>query len=230
MMSPAPTLFTGGIGSRHSGLDLWLPFDEASGTQNDLSGNSFSTSIVGATQGVSAGNLGLACNFDGVNDYISATDASLLSSYAGNTVATISFWAAASAYTAGACAFSISEDNTNDSLAIYPYFAGGMGAQQIRVWYNGQYTMQFANTLVADGAYHHFCYVQRSTTVHELYIDGVLVGTSAVSKTISSDIDAIVVGNYDVSSNEPYVGEITNVKLSSRGWSTQEITRDFKYP
>lgn len=226
MLHVPTTLLAGVQGSRYVDLELWLPFDETSGAQKDLSGNSYPTTISGATQGF-AGKFGLACDFDGVNDTIAIDDAAILATFASSTVHTISFWAAQDAYNPNDAAVSINEDNTNNALAIYPYFEGAMAVQEFRVWYNGQYIFQVANSLTADGTYHHFCYVQRSATDHEFYIDGVSVATDATSKTIDANITEVIVGAYDLTTNEPFDGQVDNVKLWSRDLTDVEILDDF---
>jgi len=189
----------------------WL-LDESSGNALDSSGNGYDMIVTGATQGA-AGHINTAYDFDGVNDDASVNAAALNSTFSGTSVITIAFWASSAAYNALDAAFAIGNDNTDDVLAIYPYFAGGMGAEQINVWYDGEFIFAVANTLLADGTLNHFCYVQRSATDHELYINGVSVATDATSKAISAAMDNVTIGAYDPTNNEPFDGIIDQVRL-----------------
>ena len=222
--------FAGNLGSRVNGLQGYLPLDDTSGAPKDLSGNNVPWVNSGATQGVLAGDLGLAVSTDGVNDTINTTDATILAKFANGTIRSVSGWFAAGDYNANDCAFGMGENNTNDVFGIYPYFDGGMGADQIRIWFNGEYIFQQSSALLADGSLNHICVVSRSATEHELYINGFSVGTDSTNKTMTADIDYICVGAYDIETNEAFEGDSTIIKLWDVGLTSAEVLEDFKYP
>jgi len=219
-----------GIGSRYNGLEVWLPFDGASGAPKELSGNRRSFVVTGATQGVSALDLGLAIDFDGVDDHVTSTEAALLSIFDGSVNHTISLWAASDAYRIDHAAFGIGASDSGDNLAIYPYYDAGMGATQVWVWYDGGYIFQVDSTLLADGTFNHFCLVQRTATSHELYINGVSVGTDSTNKAIAASVAQQTWGAYDDFTNEEFEGQVTIPKLAKRDWTDAEVLQDFKFP
>jgi hypothetical protein len=219
---------TDGQVSRYNAMLTWLPMDNTVGDPIDSSGYGVGYTRAGSpTQGV-AGKFGKAFTFDGVDDTCTAANANLVNSFDSATAVSIAFWASAVDFYNTDCAVSIADVGTTNALSIYPYFdPGGMNpADQVRVWYNNEYIMTIAAPHLADGSYNHFCYIQRDATTHEMYVNNVLVGTSAISKTMVTTIDRVCIGTYDLTT-EFFTGNLDNVKIWNRGIEVQELREEF---
>ena len=175
----------------------------------------------GVTKGATGpSGLGEAYTFDGVDDYVNATGAAV-TSLQGESSFTVSFWAKRSSYSLTArSAVTLRQGTSLQSLLIYPFdSSGGNGA---RVYYNAGVLIDQNNGAFADGSWHHFLFVSRSATDHELYVDGVSVGTSATSKTLSATLSDITIGAYHPTA-QFFDNSIDDVRVYTRPLSSSEI-------
>ena len=202
-----------------SNLLLRWRFDETSGDALDSSVNSFNGTVTGVTQGV-AGHLGLAYSFDGTDNNVTNTAVGLTTPLEGITAFTICFWAKTGAFALNDCAAGFGLDGADDAICLYPFnTSGGNG---FAVWYDGEFIFTASGSAPANDTYSHFCYRQNGATTHEIFINGISVGTDATSKTSPAVVDGVSVGNY-TGNGEFFDGEIDDVRLYTRSLTDEQI-------
>jgi len=206
--------------SLNDGLELHWAFEETSGTTTvDFSPNGYNGTNNGASIN-QPGQIGTAYTFNGTNSYVTTSDASFMTDLTSINTFTISFWASDVSFSAYDAAISFGENNDNDAVAIYPYNTIGGGGMS--VWYDGTDIISGAGSHLADGSFNHFVYRQNGATTHEVFVNGVSVGTSATSKTTAATMEAFEVGRY-VGNAEWYSGSVDDVRLYLRALSDDEI-------
>lgn len=160
---------------------------------------------------------GTAIALDGVADYITSTP--FLDD---STPFTVSFVAAASSYQSAAAGLAIKNGNADArSLVIYPYDDdSGDGA---RVHFDsGDIINIDGSTIPADGTAHHFTFVSRSSTEHELYVDGALVGTSSATAVLDDAPTELRIGDWRGASH--FAGTLDEVIIANRDFSQTEVS------
>lgn len=80
---------------------------------------------------------------------------------------------------------------------------------------------------MGDGLPHLFMYTQRSATDHEIFVDGVSVGTSSQSKTIPT-LDETGLGHWK--GTEDYPDKGYDFRVHSRGHTAVEALEAFVNP
>lgn len=221
--------FTGHPSSLYRGLRYWLTLDQQSGATVDSSGYGISTTLNGATRGIT-GKRGYAYDFDGTNDNLVTSDSGLSSALSGSSTFTISFWAESSAFAnleAGVSFRTLFESGT---FAFYPYYnPGGKGGNDsVMVWHGGSELIEVNHPFSADGTWHHYLFVSNSSTDHKLYVDGVERGSSTSSVSMGGGPSSFYTASWDAD-EEWYTGGIDNVKAWDRALSLGEIELDYKY-
>jgi len=206
------------------GLAFDLPLWERGGNPRDLVGRYRGTN----TSGVSwtSGMVGPEQTYNGTNGVTAfgAVPASLMSS---RSQWTVILMASATSYTNTHTAFAINQGDTSaNRFFLLPYDnAPTVGT---RVFYGGVNLIIAAHTTLADGCPHVFAFVSRSATAHELWVDGVLVGTSSTSKTLDAGLDTLNVGAR-TSGSQPFAGAIQLTRLYTRApapWELRLATAD----
>lgn len=187
---------------------------DASGLNHHATVTSFP--IWDATGGFNGGG---SYDFDGTDDEISTGAIPELN---GSGVFTASFWANADANTGDDIAFTIRNGASGDNLfVIYPCdLTGGNG---VRVYWGLTGDIINENGVDRTGAWHHYTFVSRSTTDHEMFVDGVSIGTSTASETLHATVTDIDIGAWNGA--QPFAGLLDEVKVFSRALSADEVAQ-----
>ncbi len=166
-------------------------------------------------------NTGLM--FDGIDDEIHVGNYN--AHLSGTSVFTISFWASSTQYTSNPTAISLGEGGaTSGTLIIRPFDnSNGNGAELN--W--GGIIIDLNGRNDADGNMHHFLFVSRSSTDHELFIDGLSVSTNSSNRNLRSDIEDVIIGSWDNSSY--FDGIIDDVRIYNRALSAADISALYAY-
>lgn len=212
------------MGNILQGLVGWWKFDEtSSNTASDSSGyghDATTNSLDFSGNGIT-GVIGRGLSFDGTDDYLHAN--TLAATMANENTFSVSLWAKHSAYVSST--FAISFDNSTNSSAkvfgIYPY--DNISGNGVRVFHNGTSIINQNDGAIADSQFHFFVYVSRSATEHEVYVDGVLTGTSATSKSLPSDLSQINIGRWGGNDAQYFSGSLDDIRVYNRPLSTSEI-------
>jgi len=187
---------------------------DTSGDALDSSGNDFDGTVIGATQSATGVTL------DGVNDEVINTEAALTTALAGISVYTVFVRASSSAFTSFDATFSMGDSNDNDAFSMYCYdSAAGNGCQ---IWIDGSVIMSGAGTAPADGTNADFCFVSRSATDQELFVDGVSEDTSVTSKSLAASFDGVTLGRY-IGNGEWFAGGVQELIIYDRALTDAQI-------
>jgi len=203
------------------GPDMLTNVADSSGQGNDgslvlgASGNTATTT--------SGGMIGQALEFDGVDDYVSASPSSSLE---GASVFTVSFWASAPINPPSGTwrgAVSIRNGTASSNLFLfYPY--DGSAGNGVRIFWNGSSPFDENGVSRGGTGFHHFSIVNRSATDHEVYVDGASIGTFSTDKSLVSPLSDINIGIWRPA-NQPYQGALDDVRIYNRALSATEITQ-----
>jgi hypothetical protein len=198
----------------NDGLVVHYPF---SGNANDISGNNYNGTVVGATPTTNRfGIVNSAYNFDGVNDYINIPHNLIFNSLP----ISFTFW------------IKFTNAQSNQAGIINKYIAGSSNGYNIYIisnniacWYyqNSSNYIQgnFLNKVLNDGKYH-FCYIEFTTTGSKIIVDCQNIkkqswnGTASVTTTTTP----ITIGKYSTSYYEDFIDDI---RIYNRALSTSEI-------
>ncbi|MBI5217863.1 MAG: hypothetical protein HY958_02920 [Bacteroidia bacterium] len=186
------------------------------GNANDESGNGNNGTVNGAALTTDRfGNTGKAYNFDGVNNYIEIADNQVFHSL--NQI-TLSVWFKAN-------------DSTNAWVKLIGKHYNASSGSFYLIWEHNyvrfsaitsfQYGGIVSGNLV-DGNWHHAIGVYDGSLM-SLYIDGLLVNSSANFGTINETNDALTIGRSE-SWNEYYNGLIDDIRIYNRALTPAEIT------
>jgi len=187
-------------------------------TAYDRSGMGNNGTLTGGAK-VVLGKNGQGVQFDGVDDYIDTVPASDL---AESATFTVSFWVKAVSTAPNKMAIAIRNAQSNGTLfAIYP--ADNNGGRGARVYWNST-SIITESGVERSGSWHHYLFVSRSTTNHELYVDGQSVGTSATSKSLPNPLSNITIGAWYPTSQH-FNGSLDEVRIYNRALSANEVTQ-----
>jgi hypothetical protein len=188
-------------------------------TAYDRSGNNNNGTLTGRTK-VVLGKNGQGVQFDGeVDDYINLAPAVGL---AGSATFSVSFWSKPTVTGVNKGAFAIRNGTSNTTtLIIYPA-DNATTDSGARVYWNSASIIDESTGIDRSGSWHHYLFVSRSSTDHELYVDGQSVGTSATSKTLSNPLSDITIGAWYPTSQR-YSGSLDEVRIYNRALSANEI-------
>ncbi|TSC89923.1 MAG: thrombospondin N-terminal-like domain-containing protein [Parcubacteria group bacterium Gr01-1014_3] len=207
------------------GLVGFWPFngaDVSGTTATDLGSGGNNGTLTGGPI-VYPGLVGQALKFDGTNDHVNITAPTVLQS---SSTFTVSLWAESPSYKANPMALAIRNGtDPNQLFALYPYdTTNGNGA---RVFYSGASIINQNNGSIANTGWHHFLFVSRSSTDHELFVDGSSVGTSATSKTLPATLTNVTIGAWEPNA-QWYSGSIDEVRVYDRALSAAEVAALYK--
>ncbi|MFA6109945.1 MAG: LamG domain-containing protein [Candidatus Latescibacterota bacterium] len=191
--------------------------DISGATAYDRSGqNNHGTLTGGVTKTI--GKVGQALSFDGVDDYVNTVPASGL---AGSATFTVSFWAKPVSTVSNKMAVAIRNEQSNVTLfGIYP--ADNVTGAGARVFWNNASIID-ENGVERAGSWHHYLFVSRSSTNHELYVDGQSVGTSAISRALPNPLSNITIGAW-YPTNQHFNGALDEVRIYNRALSATEVS------
>ncbi len=202
----------------------WWRLNDGSGTTAvDSSGNDYDLTLNNTPTWI-AGQVGGGLNFAAASSEKGATNAAgLLTSLQGLSAFTVAFWARAAGYQAQGPGISIHNDvDVNSLFLVYPYDTNG--GNGVRVFYNGAAIIdQNAEPSEATlNVWHHFAFVSRSSTDHEIFIDNVSAGTSSTAKSLAATLSHVTVGAWDDS--QYFNGDIDEVIIFGRALTADEMT------
>src|SRR2546425_1320061 len=182
----------------------------ADGRMKDLSGHSNHGTISGTTD--VAGIVGRARHFDGIADYIEVPDSADLHVSAGITIAA---WVYLQADHTGGAPTMIRKQG---SFLLELGDAGTNRPAFLLWWADGTLT-RLDGPPIPKFEWHHWAGTYDGTTMR-LYIDGVVVNSLAVSKTIATSPEPLRMGHW---ATEWFAGILDEVRLYSRGLTGEEI-------
>lgn len=157
-------------------------------------------------------------DFDGSNQKIEIDG--VASNLQSDSSFTIAFWAKDSDYEGLGMEIGISTNTDAGQLFQFSAFhsSGGNG---VLIYYNGSTIIDQNDGSEADGNFHYFLFVSRSATDHEVYVDGVSVGTSNSSKTMASGLNNAQISGWQ--GGQLNNSTMSNVRIWDRALSSQEI-------
>jgi hypothetical protein len=197
-------------------------FDEASGpAANDSSGRANNGTISGATR-TTAGKIGAALSFDGVNDWVTVPDANSLDLTTGITM---SAWV--NAAQVGSIYRTVLMKEQPGGM-IYTLYAGdGTGKPGGHVYTTAENRIAGpSNTPLNTWTY--LTSTWNGTTLR-LYVNGVEVANKALAGTIRTSTGVLRIGGNNIWS-EWFRGSIDEVRVYNRALSVAEIQGDMNRP
>ncbi len=188
--------------------------DMTGGVARDRSGNGNSGNLINIASSTfyTLGKIGQGFNFDGVDDYVNVNSSASLS-----PSATISMSAWIKPIQQSSVTYmSIIEKNLSYNMyirqdGIVLFYLTGV---------NNWVTTSGAVNLF-DGNWHHIVTTYNGTT-QSLYIDNVLISSTNVSGSITTNSNAIRIGD---SGGVPFKGKMDDVRVYNRSLNTNEISQ-----
>ena len=146
-------------------------------------------------------------SFDGTGSVEVASPASLNNASA----FTVSFWAGHASYASERAAVSLRKNGeTSGLLLFYPY--DNLDGNGARVFFDGaDVIVQTSGASIDPGSMNHFLFISRSAIDHELFVNGVSVGTSTSSRALNANLDTLTIGAGGSSSD--FVGNIHDLRI-----------------
>jgi hypothetical protein len=219
--------FTWTVVDLFPGLVAAYGFEEGSGTSvADRSGNGNTGTIAGASW-TTAGRFGKALSFDGVNDWVTIAHAAELSLTTGMT---LEAWVYPTANGGGAWREVLIKEQTGDQLYnLYsnnevnvPAFQAYAAAQPATVQrVPGPSELPVNSWTHLAGTY--------DGTTMRFYVDGVQVGTKAVSGNLLTSTGAVRIGGNSVW-GEFFQGRIDEVRIFNVARTAAQIAADMNTP
>jgi len=207
-----------------SGIIAWWPFDEPSGaTARDIIGNNSGVSFGGSAP--TAGLIGNALHFDGLDDYVAAPDSNLWAF--GSADFTIEFWANLEVSGGGSIGHPIvvfigNDDGPGAQNKWFFAFGGGFLNFHINGPAVGAVFFPLVPFSPTIGQWYHLAIVRNSDT-YTIFIDGVASGSATDTRVIPNPSAPLTIGQ----SNEPFggfmKGSLDEVTVYNRALSTAEL-------
>ena len=208
--------------SLQNGLVGWWTFDGGVATANgvavDMSGNGNNGNLVSISTSTfyTAGKIGQAFNFDGVNDVVQVSDSASLSP----TRVTVAFWALKLAPTF--TAFVGKRNNSSSNYSFRTEIDGGNNLA-FGVSVNGTAS---TNALLAGGllrgTWNHVVGTFDGTTV-ALYLNGVLRSTAALSGNLFDSTVNLRLGSEQITGPNFFNGYLDDVRIYNRALTAAEV-------
>ncbi len=204
-------------GTMPTGLVAAYAFNETSGTTaSDASGNGRTGTVNGATWSAS-GRYGGALSFDGSNDLVTVADANALDLTTGMT---LSAWLRPTTLSGWRTAL-LKEAPSGLSYALYAHDNSPQPAAYVNV---GSDRSAAGTGALALNTWSHLASTYDGTTLR-LYVNGVLVGSQAMTGAIAASTGALHIGGNTIW-GEDFSGLIDDVRVYNRALSVSEIQTD----
>lgn len=173
-------------------------------------------------QPVGVSNYGGGCRFS------ANTQWALLANTVGISAAsaiTIMVESSATAYATvtPACAVAIEGNTSANLIAFYPW--DGSSGNGCRIFWNSATTLdQNSRSMSANGILRRFLFTSRSSTDHQLFVEGLSVATSSTSKTVPTLTNGVRIASYNAGQtmSEAANGSLFRVVIWSRGFTPSE--------
>lgn len=209
-----------------SGLVAHWTFDGKNvvdGSFRDITatGAHLTASGISTTTFYAAGKMGQGLNFDGVNDYLERNTSLTLSSYP----YTMSAWVKASTGVPNSGIIWIGDKDTDDR-----YSSISIISEQFALLARFDDPPDILSSSVSvDGGWHHVVAVFTSSSMREIYVDGVSRATDTTSWSYPN-IDRVSIGAFRDTTPDGYiVGVIDDVRVYNRVLSASEILELYKF-
>lgn len=175
--------------------------------------------------------LDQAASFNGTNSYASVPHQAGLTMGAASQAFTITAWIKTSSSNTSFLAKGRVSGSSNIDYSL------GLSGGKLQFWRWQQSpgsAETFTNTSGAslnDNAWHHVAFVNENASSHKLYVDGLLVETSAATWTLtSSNTEALTLGRYKNATygDHYYNGLLDDVKIYQTALTADQITQVFE--
>jgi hypothetical protein len=210
-----------------SGLVASYGFDEGSGsTAQDRSGGGLHGTISGAIW-TTGGRFGGALSFDGVNDWVTVADANALDLTTGMT---LEAWVYPTASGGGSWRnVLIKERASSEVYNLYSNMPGNIPTVYVvRAAQPGTPLNASGTSAVPLNTWTHLAATHDGTTLR-LYVNGVQVGTRAVSGALLTSTGALRIGGNSLW-GEFFQGRIDEIRIYNRALSAAQIQADMTTP
>lgn len=213
-------------GSIGSGLAGYWNFDGSSilnGVIRDLSGNGNTGNLISIASSTfyTAGKIGQAVNFDGVNDYILISDSSLLRP----TTVTISAWVKAKPSAKGYIVIKDKGTGTSYHLGIAQNTAANTFG--FCSFVSGSYTCASTSNTAYQNVWTHVVGVYDGTNRY-IYINGVLADTKAGGAIDYTGPLSLYIGGYTGGANT-INALVDDARIYNRALSAQEVLQLYMF-
>jgi hypothetical protein len=197
-----------------AGLVSWWPGD---GNANDIVGSNDGTLVGGVA--FTAGKVGQAFNFDGIDDIVLTPAAGFPTGAASRTVA---FWTKISPLADHTTGFAYGTEAIGKGFYVFPSHEAS-GGELAFSGHGGGYDV-LAPTDLRDGLYHHVA-VTYDGTIITIYADGISVASESLNLDTGISGGASIGGRAYM--GEFLVGEVDEVTIWNRVLATSEIQAMF---
>ena len=199
-------------------------FDETSGTTAvDASGRGNTGTLNGPTR-TTAGKVGGALSFNGVNDWVTVADANVLDLTTGMTMeawvrptAVGSLWRTV-----------MMKEQPNNNLTYALYAGDGAGHAGANVFTTADRGVT-GTTATPLNAWTHLAATYDGATLR-LYVNGVQAASRAVTGSIRATTGVLRIGGNNIWTNEWFAGLIDEVRLYNKALTAAEIQADMTKP
>jgi hypothetical protein len=208
----------------------WWRLDDGSGTiAVDSSGNGYDLVLSNDPVWVEDGQIAGGLRFVSASSQKGETSApALLDALQGSSEFTVSFWARAAAYQAFAGAFAIRDgvDANSGLLLIYPFDVEG-GGNGVRVFWNNASIIDQDVGAAAVDELNFYCFLSRSATDHEMFVNNVSVGTSGTAKSLKASLSHVTIGGWN--GGQFFSGDMDDVRIYNRALTNDEVAQLFAF-
>lgn len=204
----------------------WWRLNDGSGAVAvDSSGNGYDLALSNTPTWID-GLIGGGLNFAAASSEKAETSAAgLLATLQGLDTFTIAFWARAAAYQADTAGFAIRNgEDFGTMFLLLPYDTDG--TPKTRVFYAGSSIIPAAAAAPLD-EWNHFAFMSRSSTDHELFLNNVSVGTSAVAKSLPATISDVSFAGLDAGNF--LSADMDELVLLDRALTVDELTALYEW-
>lgn len=216
---PAISVFTPQAKAESSSLVGYWKFDDGSGiAATDSSGNGNTGTLMNGPQWVD-GISGKALKFDGIDDYLSASDSPSLD-VSGNQI-TVMFWVRAAT----------DIDGSNPYLKLYDkgdaYHSAFLGNGKIRFTIAYVHDLDTVRASWAADTWYHIAHVYDGSTI-SIYVDGVLDNSEPETGSIHVTSLPFTIAAYTYGGQWFFPGTMDEFRIYNHALTPEEIRNDYE--